>query len=73
VKLCERVFCCVRICQMYPSPNIMRVIRSTKMRWAGYVARMGERIGAYRVLVVKPERKLPLGRRRNRWENNVKI
>jgi hypothetical protein len=43
------------------------------MRWARHVALMGEKIGAYRVLVVKPERKRPLGRRRHRWEDNVKM
>ena len=43
------------------------------MRWAGNVARMGERIGIYRVLVGKPERKSPLGRPMRRWEVNIKI
>ena len=69
--MCERVFCYV--CQMYPSPSIIRVIRSRKVRLAGHVALMGEKIGAYRVLVVKPERKRPLGRRRHRWDDNVKM
>ena len=43
------------------------------MRWAGHVARVGERSGVYRVLVGKPERKRPLGRIRHRWEDNVKM
>ena len=43
------------------------------MRWAGHVARMRERRGAYRVLVGKPEGKRPLGRPRRRWEDNIKI
>jgi len=43
------------------------------MRWAGYVARMGERRGAYRVLVGKPEGKRPLGRPKHRWEDNIKM
>ena len=42
---------------LYSSPNIVRVIKSRRMRWAGNVARMGERRGIYRVLVGKPERK----------------
>ena len=50
---------------LYPSPNIVRVIKS-RMRWAGHVARMGEERGAYRVLVVKSEGKRPLGRPRRR-------
>jgi len=43
------------------------------MRWAGYVARMGEVRGVYRVLVGKPEGKRPLGRPRRRWEDNIKM
>ena len=43
------------------------------MRWAGHVARMGERRGAFRVLVGKPEGKKPLGRPRRRWEDNIKM
>ena len=43
------------------------------MRWAGHVARMGERSGVYRVLVGKPEGKRPLGRPRRRWEDNIKM
>ena len=55
------------------SPNIVLVIRSRIMTWAGHVARMGERRGVYRVLVGKPERKRPLGRPRCRWEDNNKL
>ena len=47
---------------LYSSPYIVRVIKSRRMRWAGYVARMEERRGVYRVLVGKPEGKRPLGR-----------
>ena len=54
----------------YSSPNIVRVIKSRRMRWAGHVARMGEERGVYRVLVGKPEEKRPLGRPRRRWVNN---
>jgi len=46
---------------LYSSPNIVRVIKSRRMRWAGHVARMGERRGVYRVLVGKPGGKIPLG------------
>jgi hypothetical protein len=45
---------------LYSSPNIVRVIKARKMRWTGYVARMGEGRGVYRVLVGRPERKRPL-------------
>ena len=51
---------------LYSSPNIVRVIKSRIMRWAGHVARMGDRRGVYRVLVGKPEGKTPLGRPRHR-------
>jgi hypothetical protein len=57
---------------LYSSPNIIRVIKSTRLRWAGHVARMGERRGAYRALVGKPDGRRPLGRSRRRWENNIK-
>jgi len=55
---------------LYCSPNIVRVIKSRRIRWAGHVARMGERRGLYRVLVGKPEGKRPLGRPRRRWKDN---
>jgi len=58
---------------LYCSPNIVRVIKSGRMRWAEHVARMGERRGVYRVLVGKPEGKRPLGRPRRRWEDNIKM
>jgi hypothetical protein len=58
---------------LYSSPNISRVIQSRGMRWVGYVERMGDRRGAYRVLVGKPEGKRPLGRSRPRWEDNIKM
>jgi hypothetical protein len=56
---------------LYSSPNIVRVIRSRKIRSAGHVARMGKRRGVYRGLVEKTESKRPLGRPRRRWENNM--
>jgi hypothetical protein len=58
---------------LYSSPTIVRVIKSIRMRWAGNLARMGERRGVYRVLVWKPEGKRPLGRPRHRWEDNIKM
>ena len=58
---------------LYSSPNILRVIKSRRMRWAGHVARMDEEREAYRVLVRKPEGKRPLGRPRRRWVDNVRM
>ena len=58
---------------LYSSPNIVRMIKSRRMRWAGHVASVGERRGVYRVLVGKPEGKRPLGRPRLRWEYNIKM
>ena len=58
---------------LYSSPNIVRVIKLRRMRWAGNVARMGERRGVYRMLVGKPEGKKPLGRPRHRWEDTIKM
>jgi len=52
---------------LYSSPNIVRVIKSRRMRWAWHVARMGEERGVYRVLVGKPEGRRQLGRPRRRW------
>jgi len=52
---------------LYSLPNIMWVVKSSRMRWAGHVARMGEGRGVHRVLVGKPEGKRPLGRPRHRW------
>jgi len=58
---------------LYSSPNILRVIKSRRMRWAGHVARMGEERGVYRFLVGKPEGKRPLGRPRRRWVDNIRM
>jgi hypothetical protein len=57
---------------LYSSPNIIRMIKSRRMRWAGHVARMGEKVNAYRISVGKQEGKRPLGRPGHRWENNIK-
>jgi hypothetical protein len=56
---------------LYSLPNIVRVVKSRRIRWAGHVARMGEDRGVYRVLVGKPEGERPLGRPRCRWEDNI--
>ena len=58
---------------LYCSPNIVRVIKSRRMRGAGHVARMEEGRGVQKVLVGKPEGKRPLGRPRGRWEDNIKM
>ena len=58
----------VELNDLYSSPNIVGVIKSRRMRWAGHIARMGEWRGVYRILVGKP-----LGRPRSIWEDNIKI
>ena len=58
---------------LYCSPNIVWVIKSRRMRWAGHVARIGEESGVYRVLVGKPEGRRPLGRPRRRWVDNIRM
>ena len=58
---------------LYSLPNVVRVVKSRIMRWAGHVARMGEGRGVHRVLVGILEGKRPLGRPRHRWEDNIKM
>ena len=58
---------------VYSSPNIVRVMKSRRMRWVGHVAPMGEGRGVYWILVGKPERKRPLERTRHRWKDNIKM
>jgi hypothetical protein len=58
---------------LYSSPNIIWVIKSRRMRWAGRVQRMAEGRGAYRILMGRPEGRRPLGRPRRRWEDNIKM
>ena len=58
---------------LYTSPNIVWVIKSRRMRWAGHVARMGEERWVYRVLVGKPEGRRPMRRPRRRWVDNIKM
>ena len=58
---------------LYSSPNIIRNLKSRRLRWAGHVARMYQFRNAYRVLVGKPDTKRPLGRLMLRWEDNIKV
>jgi hypothetical protein len=58
---------------LYTSTNIIRMIKSMRMRWAGHVALMGEKRNSYTILVGKPEVKRPLGRHRRRWEDNIRM
>jgi hypothetical protein len=58
---------------LYLSPNIIRVIKSRRMKRAGHVARMGEGRGAYSILVRRPKGRRPLERPRRRWEDNIKM
>jgi len=58
---------------LYSSLNIVRVIKSRRMRWAGHEARIGEERGVYRVMVGKPEGRRPLGRPRRRWVDNIRM
>jgi hypothetical protein len=58
---------------LYSSPDIVRQVKSRRMRWAGHVARMGGGRNVYRVLVGNPEGKRPLGKPRSRWEDGIKM
>jgi hypothetical protein len=57
---------------LHSSPSMVRMVKSSRMRWAGHIARMGETRNTYRILVKKPERKGPLGRPRHRRVDNIK-
>jgi hypothetical protein len=57
---------------LFSSPSIIRMIKSRRMRWAGHVARMGEKRNAYRLLVGKSEEKRPTGRPRRKWVDNIR-
>jgi hypothetical protein len=58
---------------LYLSPDIIRQVKSRRMRWAGHVARMGEERKVYKVLVGNPEVRRPLGRPRRRWEDRIRM
>jgi len=62
----------MRVNDLYSSPNIVWVMKSRRMRWAGHVVCMGEKRGIYRILVGTPEGKIPLGRPRCRWNDNIR-
>jgi hypothetical protein len=59
--------------ELYSLPSIIRIIKATRMRWVGHVARMGEKRNAYGLLVGKPEGRKPLGRPRRRWLDNIRM
>jgi hypothetical protein len=59
--------------KLNPSPSIIRIIKSRRMRWAGHVARKGEKRNVYSVMVRKPEGKRQLGRPKRRWIDNIKM
>jgi hypothetical protein len=58
---------------LYSSPSIIRIMKTRRVRWAGHVARMGEKRNMYRLLVGKPERRRPLRRPRRRWLANIRM
>jgi hypothetical protein len=58
---------------LYSFPDIIRQVKSKRMRWAGHVARIGEERKVYKVLVGKPEGKRPLGRPRRMWEDGIRM
>jgi hypothetical protein len=58
---------------LYSSPSIVRIIKSRRMKWAGHVARMGEKRNAYELLVGKLEGKRPLDRPRRRWADSIRM
>jgi hypothetical protein len=59
--------------KMYSSPNMITIIKSRRMKWAGNVSSIGKERNAYRILVGKPEGKRPLGRPRRSWDGNIKM
>jgi hypothetical protein len=58
---------------LYSSPSIIRIIKPRKIRWAGHVARMGEKRNVYRIFVGKPKERRSLGTPRRRWIDNIKM
>jgi hypothetical protein len=58
---------------LYSSPNIIRIMKSRRMRWTGHVARMGEKRNVYRLFVGKSETRRPLGRPRRRWADKIRM
>ena len=66
-----RIFHNEELHSLYRSPNIVRVIKSSRLRWVAHVARMEEGRSAFKMLIGKPTGKRPLGRSRRRWEDNI--
>jgi hypothetical protein len=58
---------------LYSSPSVITIIKSRRMSWSGHVARMGEKMNAYRLLVGNPEGKRQLRRKRRRWVDNIRM
>jgi predicted small integral membrane protein len=58
---------------LYPSPSIIRIIKLKRIKWTGQVARIGEKINVYRLLMGNPEGKRPLERPRRKWVDNIKM
>ena len=58
---------------LYRSPNIVRVIKSRKLRWAGHVARMEKGTSAFKIITGTNAGKRPFGRPRRRWEDNIRM
>ena len=58
---------------MFYFANVVRVIKSKRLRWTGHVARMEEGRSAFKILTGKPTGKRPLGRPRSRWEDNIRM
>jgi hypothetical protein len=61
------------LCNLYFSPNVIRVMKSRRVRWVGYVAGMEEMRNAYKIFIGKPEGKRPCGRPKHRWEDNIEM
>jgi len=72
-SIIKTLACNEELRDLYSLSNIVRMVKSRRMRWAGHVARMAEGRGVHRVLVGKPEGTRPLGRPRHRWEDNIKM
>jgi hypothetical protein len=78
VDTCDRIITygvvmCEELSDLYSLPNIVRVVKSRRIIWAGNVGRIGEGRGVHRVMMGKPDGKRPLGRPRHRWEDNIKM
>jgi hypothetical protein len=68
-----RKLCNEGLHDLYSSPGIIRIIKARRMKWAGLVARMGEKRNAYRLLMEKPKGRWALGRPRRRWLDNIRM